>query len=514
MNVLHGIINVYKEPGFTSHDVVAKLRGIAGQKKIGHTGTLDPDAEGVLVLCLGRSTKQADHIAAGIKTYEAELLLGVTTDTQDTSGTVTEEREVRCTEEELRAAISRFLGLQLQTPPMYSAKKVKGKKLYELARRGEEVERKAVPVHFYEIELLSFESPRARLRVTCSKGTYIRTLCHDIGQALGCGGCMAHLLRTRVGSFRVETAHRLSELQQAADEGRLEEMCVRTVVTIGKFDGLHRGHQKLVSRVREIAEERLLSSAAFTFAFPGARKSLLTKEERREMLHALGVDQLVEKTFSEEIKKMSPEDFVKEILLAELHAAAVVVGTDFRFGYERAGTPETLRKLGEKYGFTVEVLDKEKDGDRDISSTYVREALAAGNMEKVNELLGYNYSICAEIVHGRKLGRTLGFPTINQVPDPEKALPPYGVYHTRVTILPKAGEVGTDAGTTYRGLTNIGNRPTVDGKEVRFETYLYDCDEDLYGRVARVEILSFVRPEKTFASVDELRAQVKSDIRL
>ena len=226
--MINGVINVYKEPGFTSHDVVAKLRGIAGQKKIGHTGTLDPDAEGVLPVCLGKATRACDMLADRSKTYEAVLLLGIETDTQDTSGTVLEQKEVLVSEEEVRKCVASFVGLQMQTPPMYSAKKVGGRKLYDLARAGQTIERKAVPVHFYEIKILDMHLPRVTLQVKCSKGTYIRTLCHDIGQALSCGGCMEHLLRTRVGAFDLENAHRLSELQEAKDLGHLEECLIPT----------------------------------------------------------------------------------------------------------------------------------------------------------------------------------------------------------------------------------------------------------------------------------------------
>ena len=185
-----GIIVIHKEKGFTSHDVVAKLRGILHMKKIGHTGTLDPDATGVLPVALGKGTKLVDLLTDKEKTYEAVLHLGIDTDTQDMSGTVLEERPVNVTEEEVRKVLKSFVGEQLQVPPMYSALKVNGKKLYELAREGKTVERKARPVCFYEIEPLEFHLPLAKIRVTCSKGTYIRTLCHDIGEKLGCGGCM------------------------------------------------------------------------------------------------------------------------------------------------------------------------------------------------------------------------------------------------------------------------------------------------------------------------------------
>ena len=196
-----GIIVIHKEKGFTSHDVVAKLRGILHMKKIGHTGTLDPDATGVLPVALGKGTKLVDLLTDKEKTYEAVLHLGIDTDTQDMSGTVLEEKPVNVTEEEVRKVLKSFVGEQLQVPPMYSALKVNGKKLYELAREGKTVERKARPVCFYEIEPLEFHLPLVKIRVTCSKGTYIRTLCHDIGEKLGCGGCMESLLRTQVSEF-------------------------------------------------------------------------------------------------------------------------------------------------------------------------------------------------------------------------------------------------------------------------------------------------------------------------
>ena len=221
--MISGFINVYKEAGFTSHDVVAKLRGIVHQKKIGHTGTLDPDAVGVLPVCLGRATRLADVIAGDTKTYETVLLLGKETDTQDISGRVLEEREVTCTKEEFRQILPRFLGEQEQIPPMYSARKQDGKKLYELARKGITVERKPSTICVDKLEVLSLDLPRAALRITCSKGTYIRTLCHDIGKALGCGGCMEKLTRTQVGPFRIEEAHTLSEIEKAAREGTLDQ---------------------------------------------------------------------------------------------------------------------------------------------------------------------------------------------------------------------------------------------------------------------------------------------------
>lgn len=221
-----GIINVYKEKGFTSFDVVAKLRGILRIKKIGHTGTLDPDAEGVLPVCIGKGTKVCDMLTDQDKVYEAVLLLGVETDTQDTSGQIIEERPVEASKEMVESAVLSFAGEYAQIPPMYSALKVNGRKLYELAREGRSVERKARAVRIFSIEILEMDLPRVRMRVHCSKGTYIRTLCHDIGQKLGCGGCMEKLLRTRVGIFELENALKLSEIEKLAKLGLVEEKII------------------------------------------------------------------------------------------------------------------------------------------------------------------------------------------------------------------------------------------------------------------------------------------------
>ena len=224
--MINGILNVYKEAGFTSHDVVAKLRGICRQKKIGHTGTLDPEAVGVLPVCLGSGTKLCDMLTDKSKQYEAVLLLGQVTDTQDVTGTVLEEHEVTVDEEQAVEAIRSFVGAYEQIPPMYSALKVNGKRLYELARAGKEVERKGRPVEIHNIEILSVSLPEITFRVACSKGTYIRTLCHDIGQKLGCGGTMKSLKRTRVGIFTIDGALKLSQLEELAAQGRLEEKVI------------------------------------------------------------------------------------------------------------------------------------------------------------------------------------------------------------------------------------------------------------------------------------------------
>ena len=223
--MINGIVNIYKEKGYTSHDVVAVLRKVVGQKKIGHTGTLDPDATGVLPVCLGRATKVCELLTDHDKTYEALLLLGKTTDTQDISGEVLEEKDpAHLTEEEVRSCIESFIGEYDQIPPMYSALKVNGKKLYELAREGKTVERKSRRVQIHGIRILEMNLPHVRMEVDCSKGTYIRTLCHDIGEKLQVGGCMEELERTKVGRFLKEDAVTLDEVRQKMEQGEGAEL--------------------------------------------------------------------------------------------------------------------------------------------------------------------------------------------------------------------------------------------------------------------------------------------------
>ncbi len=238
---MNGIINIYKEKGYTSHDVVAKMRGILKMKKIGHTGTLDPEAEGVLPVCLGKGTKLVDLITDKDKTYEAVMKLGLVTDTQDLTGQVLKRKEVTAGLPEITAAIKSFIGGYDQLPPMYSAIKINGKKLYELARQGKEIERSTRRVTIGDIRLLHYseETHEVTVSVDCGKGTYIRTLLHDIGDALGCGGAMKSLVRTRVGSFLLKDALRLSEVEELTGQQRLSEHIV-------PVDELFIGYKKII----------------------------------------------------------------------------------------------------------------------------------------------------------------------------------------------------------------------------------------------------------------------------
>ena len=221
---MNGILLIDKQPDWTSNDVVAKLKGILHQRRIGHSGTLDPMATGLLVVFVGRATRAVEFAEGHDKRYIAGLRLGITTDTQDITGRVLEAKDVTVTREELEQALVGFRGEIQQIPPMYSAIKQNGRRLYDIARKGGEVERKPRAITIHDLRVIDGQEGDWLLDVRCSKGTYVRTLCHDLGRALGCGGCMSSLRRVEAGQFSVDQAVTLSQVQQMADAGRVEEL--------------------------------------------------------------------------------------------------------------------------------------------------------------------------------------------------------------------------------------------------------------------------------------------------
>lgn len=273
-----------------------------------------------------------------------------------------------------------------------------------------------------------------------------------------------------------------------------------SAITLGKFDGLHQGHQLLLSRVEKRQAEGMTSViVAFDF---GRTQGLMLPEERRRMLEEQGADVLLECPFVPELAHMEPEEFIRRILKEQLRGAYLAVGTDFRFGYQRKGDYRLLEKLAPQYGYQVEVVEKAQYGGRDISSTFIREELEKGNIPLVNRLLGYSYSVTGQVIHGRAVGRTLGMPTINLLPDAGKLLPPNGVYATSTFL----------EGQEFPGITNIGYKPTVGGEHLKgVETYLFDVDKDLYGREVTVRFHAFERPERRFDSLRDLKDQLERD---
>ena len=252
-------------------------------------------------------------------------------------------------------------------------------------------------------------------------------------------------------------------------------------VTMGKFDGIHRGHRKLVEKIRE---RKTLGEQAVLFAIDASSNMILTSQERASLLEKLGVDVLVECQLNDRIRHMKAENFIKEILMGDLGASYVVVGEDNRFGFERKGTPRLLM-----------------EGHRKISSTYIREELKKGNMEKVTSLMGRDYFVEGQVVHGRGMGHKVLLPTTNLVPPRTKILPPNGVYVTSSYFGDKI----------YHGITNTGCKPTVGESFIGVETYLFDCREDLYGEECRVDFKKFLRPERKFPSLEALKSRLLAD---
>lgn len=281
-----------------------------------------------------------------------------------------------------------------------------------------------------------------------------------------------------------------------------------SAVTIGKFDGIHMGHKKLLASCM-VKKQMGFKICVFTFspspeAFFGSKeKCLTTVEEKRKLFAELGVDYLIEYPFDKETADMDPEDFICDILVARMNARFIAAGDDLSFGKGGKGNSELLLSLQEDYAYRAEIIDKVRIDNNIVSSTLVRSAVKEGKMEFVRELLGAPYQISGTIVHGNKVGRTIGMPTINQMPEEEKLLPPFGVYCSETII----------DGNIYKGITNIGIKPTVSNDmKVGVETFLYNFNQDVYGNKADVKLYCFLRPEQKFNSVEELKEQMKKDI--
>ncbi len=284
-----------------------------------------------------------------------------------------------------------------------------------------------------------------------------------------------------------------------------EYVPVQTAVTIGKFDGFHLGHRSLLAEVLKEKENGLASCViSFSTVVDDGRKLIYTKEEQCKLCESLGIDVLAEYALDESLREMTAEQFVSEILCKKLQAKVIVAGEDFRFGKGRAGDVALLQRLEETYGYRTVCVSKVTEESVRISSTGIRVLLTEGNVAEANGLLGRPYAVFGEVMHGKKLGRTLGFPTMNLIPSAEKLLPAYGVYVTRTKV----------DGQWVSGITNIGLRPTVDSdKQVSVETHLFEYEGDLYGKQVEVQFLHFLRPERKFADVEALKAAMFEDLK-
>lgn len=284
-----------------------------------------------------------------------------------------------------------------------------------------------------------------------------------------------------------------------------------TVLSLGKFDGLHRGHELLLQYMaKKKQEHKELKAAIFTFDVPPreqvqniSAQVLTTSQEKESLFRERGIDYVIECPFTREVMCMEPEEFIRRIS-ENLHVKYMVVGTDFHFGHQRRGDYRMLEAYAPLFGYQAKIVDKIREDGKDISSTYVRDEIAAGNIGKANQLLGYAFFVSGKVLHGKKMGKAvLGIPTVNLLPPPEKLLPPFGVYISETTWN----------GRRYQGITNVGVKPSVKGEHpVGVETHLFGVSEDMYGEEIRVSFLKCVRPEQKFESLEALKAQMEQDI--
>lgn len=595
---MDGFINLYKPKDFTSHDALNIVRRNFRGTKIGHGGTLDPDATGVLPVCIGKGTKLQDLVMGGDKAYQADVIFGLTSLSLDCGEevTVTDNHYILDTER-LRAVLASFIGKQEQYPPAVSAIKQNGVPLYKLARRGKAVETKPRCIEIYDLKLIEVHpeetQPRIRITVKCSKGTYIRSLGRDIGEAMGTTAVIDRLERTASGMFSLENAYTLEEIKDfcekkdysflipmeeavknlpgvslqtgeqwravldgsavpaentdngtvtifdpcgdllaigEAEDGKIKPkkilwesrkrktpMIIKkdltplspgndTAVVIGNFDGVHLGHRFLIEHCVKEAEKAGLLSAVLTFVphpddYFGKteHRYLQTEAQKCALIDALGADMLICAPFDQNLANMEEDTFISEILVKKLRTKTVFVGDDFSFGCGGRGDAKTLKEKCGGYGIEVKILPQLTYGQEEISSSRIKSLIEKGDVSEASRLLGRPYTIKGEVLHGREIGRTIGFPTANLAFAPRLHVPRSGVYAALVRIDDKK----------YEAVACVGSRPTIaEGQAVNLEVNIFDFGGDLYGKTISVTLLTFIQEEKKYGSLEELKAGI------
>lgn len=281
-----------------------------------------------------------------------------------------------------------------------------------------------------------------------------------------------------------------------------------SVVALGNFDGVHRGHQRLLEMALSVAHEKKLLAVALSF-YPhptmvlgkSPKPLVMSRRDRKNKMMEIGMDVFIEYPFTKSFASISPKVFFEEILLDQLHAKTIVVGSNYYFGKDKKGDINFLKMMGDLHEVDICVVDTVEDNGQVISSTHIRELIQQGKMEKAEELLGHPYTIIGSVVHGKKVGRHIGFPTINLIADPDRVYPPNGVYATIVRVCNKL----------YMGITNIGYNPTVGGQQKMIETHIFDFEQEIYGEEVEVMFYKYIRPEQKFSGIDALSAQIAID---
>ncbi|WFB37354.1 tRNA pseudouridine(55) synthase TruB [Kiritimatiellota bacterium B12222] len=525
---LDGILLVDKPQDWTSHDVVNFVRGRYRLKKVGHGGTLDPMATGLLVLLMGKGTKCSDRVMEGQKVYEGTIKLGETTNSQDADGIVEETRPLpeNLTREKLEAILPAFRGDILQIPPMVSAIKKDGVPLYKIARRGESIERPPRPVTIYSYEILDLRLPEIDIRVVCSKGTYIRTLAHDFGQALGCGAHLCALRRTFSGSYDVSQAVAVDDLREMElsdmqkrllplpvlqakaslpRHTRFDELPETPVVlAIGAFDGLHRGHQNVIQQARHLAVGHQAQTGIMRFAPHPSRvlnpekapPLLSTEDQIQQLLTEQGIDFQLRLPFTPQVANLEAETFLDQLHSQIPQLKGVVVGPNWRFGKQGRGDLKLLQAWAANHHIDVVIAQEVLSETHMISSTRIRQEISEGHLEAAAKMLGRPYRLNGVVKHGKKYGRELGFPTANFDPHQDHQLPPSGVYAMRVSYQ----------GQSYLGAGYITQDPRL------VEVHLLDFEGDLYDQPLEVDVIRHQRSASPIPDPETLRKRIQQDV--
>lgn len=524
-----GFLLIDKPRDWTSHDVVNFVRGRYRLAKVGHGGTLDPMATGLLVLLLGKGTKFSDWVMQGHKIYEGTYTLGRSTNSQDADGETEEIRPLppNLGRADLEALLPEFTGDILQIPPMVSAIKKDGVPLYKMARRGETIDREPRPVTIYHYEITDVRLPEVDVRVVCSKGTYIRTLAHDFGQRLGCGAHLSALRRTFSGQFSVTDAvgpdtlrewdletlqSRVLPLPQPGDGPVLLPLCQKftevpdrpTVLAVGAFDGLHLGHQQVMAQARSLAAQHQAQCGLMRFyphpgrvLYPESAPPLLCSEtEIAERLRNLEMDFQLRLPFTPALAQQEPENFLENLRTGVPGLKGLVVGPNWRFGRQGRGDVQLLKTWAADKGIEIRIAEATLLDGQMISSTRIRNALLAGDLPAATRMLGRPYRLSGGVGHGKKVGRKLGFPTANIIPGLHRLLPPPGVYAMRVHLGKKV----------YLGGGYLTHPPRL------LEVHLLDFADDLYGTQLDIDLLHFQRPATPISDFDALRQQIARDL--
>lgn len=592
---MDGILLINKKKGITSHDVISIVRKKLNIKKVGHCGTLDPMATGLLIILIGKATKLSDYIMKNRKTYLAKVKLGLLTDSYDITGNILENKDFTVDKDKLIEVLKSFVGDVKQIPPMYSAIKVNGKKLYEYARKGVEVKRKERLVKIHSMELLDFNG-KDEFVINCdvSSGTYIRTLAFDIGRKLNTYGTLLELQRNSISNFNLNECLNIDDIQSidleelnyriipmekallnfekfsypsyfydkllngikfqtekdfedkifrlyCRDEfiglGRMEvdngrnymalfkklirwEMIVididlnyvaekNSIIALGNFDGVHKGHRKLLESTVKIAKEKKLKSAVLGFKSHSSnmysenkKKILTTNTSKFKIFSDLGIDIVYLIDFNKEFMSMSPMEFLKDFLQEKLKVKGLVVGYDYTFAYKKAGDVNYLKEHSYLFNW-LDIIEEQTWQGQAISSSLIRKLISEGKIKEANFLLDSNFTVMGKVVHNKGLGQKMGYPTANLELCDNYIIPRYGVYDTDIIV----------DGKKYKAATSVGTNPTVEDDGIKIEAHILDFNDNIYGKTVELIFLDFIRPELVFKNIDELFKQIKLDVK-